>query len=73
MQRFADRQSSVGTVLTGALKELREVAWLAAVVATLSVLGIVLAVSLAVALDYYSGGSAPKTTKTAHCPTSTHR
>ena len=73
MQKFTDGPSRLDAALTNAWKEVREVAWLVAVVAALSVLGIVMAVSLSFALDRHFGGSGHHTVKTAHCPTNTHR
>jgi orotate phosphoribosyltransferase len=73
MQRFTDEPSRLDAALTSAWKEVREVAWLAAVVAALSVGGIVIAISLSFALDRHFGAAGHHAVKTAHCPTSTHR
>lgn len=67
MQKVTDRQSVLGTVVSSALNEAREIVWLVVVVAALSVLGIVVAVSLSFALDRHFSHSGRDTIKTAHC------
>lgn len=67
MQRVTDRPSVLGRLVSSALNEAREIAWLVVVVAALSVLGIVVAVSLSFALDRHFSRSGQDTIKTAHC------